>query len=209
MELDDLKDNWKNETIKNLEINKQSMEQLQIILKEKTSGTLTGVKKNFEKIISLLLIGILLNILINPFLYFLLGEEGPVFKITFSGLISLFTIISICLITVLFYWLKFVSFETVVENGDLKLILKKNIAHLKKSLQHEICFIITIFISIFIIGRTTSQYLGNGNFWDIFKKDIMLALLAALLMMSLYIYLRVKHYKRNTTELQKYLDEIA
>ena len=53
MELDDLKINWQKESTQNLELNKQSMEQLQLILKEKTTATLSGMKKKHEKIIIL------------------------------------------------------------------------------------------------------------------------------------------------------------
>src|SRR3546814_5699778 len=106
MELEDLKNNWRKESTENLVLNTQSMEQLQSILKEKTSGTLKGMKKKYERIISFLLAGILLNVLINPFLHFLLGDEGPIFRITFGGLLSLITLIAICVIVVFFYWLK-------------------------------------------------------------------------------------------------------
>lgn len=47
MELDDLKAGWQKETDTHSQLNKKNMEQLQLILKEKTSATLIGVKKNF------------------------------------------------------------------------------------------------------------------------------------------------------------------
>ena len=44
MELDDLKSNWQKESTKNLELNKQTMEQLQFLLNEKTNVALSGMK---------------------------------------------------------------------------------------------------------------------------------------------------------------------
>lgn len=209
MELDDLKANWQREIEKNLEINKQSMEQLQSILQQKTTGTLTGMKKKYEKIISFLLVGTLLNVLISPFLHFLLGDEGPVFRLTFSGLLSLITVVMMCLIVVFFYWLKYTALKTTISQDNLKLSLSENITGLKRSLKQEVYFIVALFVIVFICGRITSQYLGHGGFGDIFHLDIMLAMLAMISMMGFYIYKRITAYKKNIQELQKYLAELG
>jgi len=209
MELEDLKNNWRKESKENLVLNTQSMEQLQSILKEKTRGTLKGMKKKYERIITFLLIGILLNVLISPFLHFLLGDEGPVFRITTGGLLSLITLIVICIIVISFYWLKVLSIKTENPDGELKSVLVKQIDNLNRSLRQEVCFITAIFIFLFIIGRATSQYLGNGNFWDIFHLDILLAMLAAICILGFYIYKRISFYKKNIHEFQKYLDEFV
>src|SRR5688572_24334378 len=102
MELDDLKINWQKESTQNLEHNKQTMEQLQLVLKEKTTATLSGMKKKYQKIITLLIIGVIANIIISPFLHFLLGDDGPVFRLTYSGLLSVMTLVVICLVVILF-----------------------------------------------------------------------------------------------------------
>lgn len=57
------------------------------------------------------------------------------------------------------------------------------------------------------MGRITSQYLGNGEFWDIFRLDIALAMLAGFAIMVFFIYKRSITYKRNIKDLQHYLDE--
>jgi hypothetical protein len=54
----------------NLETNNQSKEQLQSIFQKKTTGTLIGMKKKYEKIISLILMGIFLNIFKSFFAFF-------------------------------------------------------------------------------------------------------------------------------------------
>ena len=207
MELDDLKIKWQKESTKNLEVNKQTMEQLQHILKEKTNVTLSGMKKKYEKVITLLLIGVIINIILSPFLHFLLGDEGPVFRLTYSGLLSILTVVVVCLVVMLFYWIKFKSIPATGVNTNLKLTLSRNINSLKKSLRQEISFIIAIFITLFVISRMVSQYLGNGNFGDIFHKDIMLAMGAAVLMFAFYMYKRVRFYRHNINELQQYLNE--
>jgi hypothetical protein len=205
MELDDLKINWQKESTQNLEHNKQTMEQLQLILKEKTTATLSGMKKKYEKIIKLLIIGVTANVILSPFLHFLMGDEGPVFRLTYSGIFSIITFVLICLVVILFYWVKFKS--TPVVSSNLEVTLSQNIDNLKRSLKREVTFIIALFVMLFIIARMTSQYLGNGDFGDIFHTDIMLAIGAGVLMFAFYVYKRMKFYNRNIDELQQYLNE--
>lgn len=207
MELDDLKANWQKETKQNLDKNTQSMEQLKLVLQKRTTETLTTLKKKYEKIITLLILGAFLNVLINPFLHFLLGDEGPVFRITFGGLLSLVTMVVVCLIVVFFYWTKYTSLNTVLPDGNIKTMLSGKIKQLKRSHTQEVAFILTLFLLVFIMARVTSQYSGNGDFWDIFHLDIMLAMLAGFAIMIFYIYKRSIAYKRNIKDLQHHLDE--
>lgn len=207
MELDDLKAHWQKETKDNLNKNTQSMEQLKLILKERTTKTLTGLKKKYERIISLLIGGIFLNVLINPFLHFLLGEEGPIFRITFGGLLSLLTVVLVCLVVVFFYWFKYTSLDIDVPDRDIRTTLGKKIKSLKRSYRQEVIFIMAVFTLLFILARVTSQYLGNGDFLDIFHIDILLAMLAALAIMCFYIYKRSITYKRNIRDLEHLLNQ--
>lgn len=205
MELDDLKIKWQKESNQNLEHNKQTMEQLQLILKEKTSATLSGMKKKYEKIIRLLIIGVTANVILSPFLHFLMGDDGPVFRLTYSGLLSIITLVVICLAVIFFYWVKFKSKPVI--NTNLEVTLSQNINSLKTALKQEVIFIITLFVMLFAIARITSQYLGNGAFGDIFHTDIMLAIGAGVLMFAFYLYKRVRFYSKNINELQQYLSE--
>ena len=193
--------------MQNLEHNKQTMEQLQLILQEKTSLALSGMKKKYERIITLLFIGVLINIIVHPFLHFLLGDPGPVFRLTYSGLVAIMSFVVIGVVVIFFYWLKFKSIPVTTINTQLKATLSQNINSLKKSLKQEVIFIIALFITLFTIGRIVSQYLGNGDFGDIFHTDIMLAIGAGVLMFAFYLYKRVEYYNKNIHELQQYLDE--
>ena len=207
MELDDLKVNWQKESMQNLELNKQTMEQLQLMLQEKTSLALSGMKKKYERIITLLFLGVLINIIVHLFLHFLLGDPGPVFRLTYSGLVAIMSFVVIGVVVIFFYWLKFKSIPVTTINTQLKVTLSQNINSLKRSLKQEVIFIIALFVTLFTIGRIVSQYLGNGNFGDIFHADIMLAIGAGVLMFAFYLYMRVIYYNKNIHELQQYLDE--
>src|SRR6187402_1810387 len=118
MELDDLKINWQKESTQNLERNKQTMEQLQLILKEKTTATLSGMKFKYKKIVIMLSIGLLGNGILQPFLHFILGDGGPVFRITNSGILSLISFIGLGLIVLIFYWIKYRSMPLNTINAN-------------------------------------------------------------------------------------------
>jgi hypothetical protein len=208
MELDDLKATWQQENQENLHLNKKNMEELQLILKNKTKNTLTGIKGKYERIINFLFIGVILNIIINPFLHFLLGDGGQVFRLTFGGLLSLTTIIVVCFAVILFYWIKYKSIEPNVEGNDIKNTINDNINRLRKSLRQEILFIIALVVSTFIAARASSQFLGNGQFEDIFRTDIILSILVGFSIMGYYIYKRTIAYKKHIQELHQYLTEL-
>ena len=208
MELDELKAKWQTENKQNSGQNKEAMEALKLNLKDKTGEALTQIKAKYEKIISLLFVGIFINALASPFLHFLLGDEGPVFRITLGGLLSLTTVILICLMVIFFYWIKYTNIQTSISD-NLKEGLSQNINHLKRSLKQEIGLIAAIFVSTFILARVSSQYLGNGAFGDIFRTDIMLSIAAMISLMAFFIFKRVKHYSRNITELQDYLNKYS
>ena len=207
MELDDLKARWRKETEENEHLNKQAMEQLQAILRTKTSGTLAGVKEKYARIISLLTIGLLINVLISPFLHFLLGDDGPVFRLTVGGLLSLVSLLVVGLLVIFFYWRKYKQLESNAVDENLKKALIDNINSLTRSLRQEIYFIVALFAGIFILARGVSQYLGNGDFGDIFHLDILLSMLVGVSIMAFYIYKRVSAYQKNIAELKKYLSE--
>ncbi len=205
MELDELKDKWQKENVEHSQLNQKNMEQLQLILQKKTSGVLVNIKKKYEKIISILLVGMFANILISPFLHWILGEEGPVFRM--PSLLPLLTVILLCIIILIFYWIKYISFNSNIVENDLKTSLAESIRNLKRSFRHEAWFLIVLFFGLFIAGRSTSQAEGNGEFWDIFRMDIMFSLLAGCLLFAFALFLRSKQYKKNISELEGYLSE--
>ena len=79
MELDDLKDSWKKETELFTQVNKKDIAQVQLILQEKTSGVLEKVRKKYKVIMTMAFVAIFANIMISPFLHWILGDDGPVF----------------------------------------------------------------------------------------------------------------------------------
>jgi hypothetical protein len=206
MDLDSLKTSWQKETEDYTQLNQKDMEQLHLILKEKTAGVMINVKKKYETIISMVMMGMFLNILISPFLHWLLGDPGPVFRM--PSLLSLLTIITACLVILIFYRIKYISLKTTVAVDDLKLALTDNIDQLKRSFKYEVQFLIALFILLMIIARMQSQYRGNGDFGDIFRLDIMLSILAGCALLTFGLLRRKRQYDRNIAELQQYLNEL-
>jgi len=209
MDLEELKNRWQTESDKNINLNKKSMEQLELLLKEKTSRTLLGIKERYRGLISYLMIGLLFNIIISPFLHYFLGDEGPVFRLTFGGLLSLAVILTTGLIVLFFYWIKYTNLKTDLTQLDVRTALNDHLAKQKKSLRQEVFLILAIFASLFVVARLSSQYLGHGDFQDIFRKDILSALGIGLLIMGFYIFKRWQMYSRNIKQLRGYLNELT
>jgi hypothetical protein len=207
MELDDLKADWKEKSTK--QIKEKDMEQLQSILKEKTSGVLTAVKTNYEKLISFMLVSIIGTLAVSGFLPWLMGQEGPIYAwpTTVDRVLNVLVILLISITFIFFYWIKYTDVKTVVDTQELKGALSGSIKKLKRSFRQEVFFIIFLFIAWTSIGRFHSEFSGHGNFWDIFRADILLAIAALAILLGTYLFFRFRHYKRYIDELQQYLAE--
>ena len=208
MELDDLKAGWQQENTDKTFLKPKNMEQLEMILKSKTTGIMELVKSKYQLGVSVILFGIIVNILLSPFLHWLLGEPGPIFRIpTANQFFSLITIVLFFLVAISFYWIKFTSVSTHADGENIKEMLLKNIQQLKKSWKQEVAFILLFFIVLFLTARTESHFLGKGSFWDIYRVDILLSLLAGVSVIIGIIKFRSLHYNKNINELKSLLSE--
>lgn len=209
MELDDFKARWQKKNEQTSPLNEKNMEQIQGILREKTSGVLANVKKKYESIISIVLISLLGNLLLSPFLPWLLGVDGPIFSLPteLGRVLSLLVVLSLGIAIVFFYWLKYTSVSTTLTSHDMKTILAENIKKLEKSMRHEIYFCLGAFITLFVVARSQSQWMGYGDFWDIFRTGILVALLAAISLIGYYLFYKIKQYQQHIRELKQYLAE--
>lgn len=209
MELDDFKATWQKQNAHQSQLNKKNMEQIQSILREKTSGVLVNVKKKYEVVISVVLLGILGNLLLSPFLPWVLGVDGPVYTLPteLGQLMSILVVTILGILIIFFYWLKYTSLETTIPRDDLRLTLSESIKKLKRSLWQEIYFFLALYVSFFMVARSQSQFMGYGDFWDIFRIDVMAALIIGLVLIGYYLFRKVRQYKKYIQELKAYLAE--
>ncbi len=184
------------------------MEQLELILKTKTTGVMELVKSKYQFGVSVILFGIIANILLSPFLHWLLGEPGPIFRIpTVNQFFSLITIVLFFLVAIGFYWIKFTSMQINLDGENVKEMLLKNIQQLKKSWKQEVVFILLFFVVLIATARAESHFLGKGNFGDIFTMDIMFSILICFSGILGIIKFRSLHYNKNIKELKILLAE--
>lgn len=209
MELDDLKKGWEERTTKNTKLNSKNMEQLEVILKQKTSGMLSNVKTRYGMLISYMLIGIFFTLIFIGFVPWLTGQEVPVYTwpTTLDRALNMLVIVFLALTFIFFYWLKYAAMEAAVDGEDIKQAVKKNIEKLRRSLGHEILFVITLFFGWVTIARFHSQVAGHGDFWDILHLDILLAIGALAVFLGVYLIVRYRQYKKYISELKGYLEE--
>lgn len=209
MELDDLKKRWKERTTEHSKLNSKNMEQLELILKQKTSGMLNNVKTRYGTLISYMLVVIFPTLIFSGFLPWLLGQKVPVYTwpTTLDRALNMLVFIFIALTFVFFYWLKYTAMEVAFDGEDIKQAVKKNIEKLRGSLRHEVLFVITLFFGWATIARFHSQVAGYGDFWDILHLDILLAIGAMAVFLGVYLVVRYREYKKYISELKGYLEE--
>ena len=185
------------------------MEQLELILKQKTSGILNHVKTRYGRLISYMLVIIFPTLIVSGFLPWLLGQEVPVYTwpTTLDQALNMLVIVFFSLTFVFFYWLKYTAMEVAFDGEDIKQAMKKNIGKLRRSLRHEVLFVITLFFGWVTIARSHSQVSGYGDFWDILHLDILLAIGAMVVFLGGYLIVRYREYQKYISELEGYLEE--
>jgi len=185
------------------------MEQLELILKQKTSGTLNQVKTRYGTLISYMLIVILVTLIFSGFTPWLMGQEAQVYSwpTTVDRALNMLVMVLLALTFIFFYWLKYTAMEVAFDGEDIKQAVKKNIEKLRRSLRHEVLFVITLFLGWVTIARFHSQASGYGDFWDILHVDILLAIGALAVFLGSYLIVRYRQYKKYISELTGYLEE--
>jgi hypothetical protein len=197
MDLDDFKAKWQKNTEYQARSKEKTREQIQAVLAEKTAGILVSGKKKREITILRVLVGILLYLFLSPFFPWLLGVDGPFFTIP----------IQLGRLLPIFYWIKYSSMETIIPGDNLKLTLLESIKKRRSSLKNEIYFCLVSLMGVFIAFRSASQFLGYGDFWDIFRKNVFIALFVGLSLIGYYLFHKASQYRKHMQELQQYLSE--
>ncbi len=185
------------------------MEQLELILKQKTVGMLNTVKTRYGRLISYMLIIIFVTLIVSGFLPWLMGQDVPVYvwPTTVDRALNMLVSIFLALTFVFFYWLKYTAMEATFDGEDIKQAVEKSIAKLRRSLRHEILFVIALFFGWLTIARFHAQVAGHGDFWDILHLDIILAIGALVVFLGSYLVVRYRAYKKYISELKGYLEE--
>lgn len=209
MELDDLKASWQEKNANYSQLNKKNMEQLQIILKEKTAGVMSSVKKRYEATISYVLTGTVGTLVLVGFVPWLLGVDGPIYNLptSLNQALNIIVVLLLGLSIVFFYWIKYTSMEQFLDSQDMKSTLSRSIQKLKKSNNQEIFFTVSLTLAWMTIARMHSHFAGYGNFWDILRFDILLSFLVAVALVGYYLVKRTGQYRMLIQELQEYLKE--
>ena len=185
------------------------MEQLEWILKQKTSGLLNKVKTRYGMLISYMLIAIFFMLIFIGFIPWLTGQDVPVYTwpTTLDRALNMLVSVFLALTFIFFYWLKYIAMEATFDGDDIKHGVKKSIEKLRRSLRHEVLFVITLFFGWVTIARFHSQVTGHGDFWNILHLDILLAIGALAVFLGVYLIVRYRQYKKYISELKGYLEE--
>jgi hypothetical protein len=195
MELDDLKDKWQKETTIHSQLNTKSMEQVQIILHGKTTDLITSMKKKYEKIISIMLGGMLLAILFHPII-----TDGFTYPGSVNGFVKM---MFFYLIILIFYWEKLKSINHIKLSDGLKERMEQLLKMLQKNLRIEVSFVVLFFIAILVIGR----FVYGKGLQDLDDRGVVIGFPLAILVTGSMIYFIISRYKKQILELKEYLSE--
>jgi hypothetical protein len=195
MELDDLKAKWQRETVNNPQLNYKTMEQLRMILDSKTTDIITSMKLKYEKIISIMLGGMLLFVLVHPILTD--GFTYPGSAYGFAKMIFFY------LVLLIFYWQKLRNINHLQLSDHLKERMEQLLKMLQRNYRTEIIFVVVFFISMIVIGRF---FFGKG-LQELDDRGFVIGFPLSVLFAGAFIFLIVKRYKDKIKELKEYLAE--
>lgn len=196
MELDDLKAGWGKDAEYQIGSGTKNLNQLQLMLHNKTGDMLTRIRRRYEMIISCLLFSIVIYALIHPVISDDFNYPGST-----SGFVKGMLLYMLVL---LFYWLKLVN----INNLELSDLIRERLQQLlrlqKRSLGLEAGFIVLAFIG----GPLVSRFVYHGKgFTDLDDPGVRIAVPVGLLLMGVILYVIIKRHRRNINELQGYLGE--
>ncbi|RDV16365.1 hypothetical protein DXT99_03960 [Pontibacter diazotrophicus] len=195
MELDDLKAKWQSETTNHSHLNQKSMAQIQDILNGKTTDLITSMKRKYEKIISIMLGGMLLMVLVHPIL-----TDGFTYPGSINGYVKL---MFFYLVLIIFYWQKLKNINHLQLSDHLKERMEQLLVMLQRNYKTEVTFVVLFFFSMIIIGRF---FYGRG-LQDLDDTGVLIGFPLSILFTGAVIYFIVRRYKHQIKELKEYLAE--
>jgi len=193
MELDDLKAKWQHESISNAHLNYKSMEQLQTILSGKTADMITAMKLKYEKIISIMLGGMLVFVLVHPIL-----TDGFTYPGSANGFAKA---MFFYLVLIIFYWQKLRNINHLQLSDHIKERMEQLLQLLRRNYRTELTFVVLFFVGIIVIGRF---FYGKG-LQNLDDKGVLIGFPLAILFSGALIYFISRRYRSHIKELKEYL----
>lgn len=195
MELEDLKARWQKDTNVHTRLNTKDMQNIQTILTGKAADMITSLKRKYEKIIGTMLGGMLLIVLVFPFL-----SDGFSWPGSVSGFAKA---MFFYLILILFYWAKLKTVNNLELSDHIKERLEQLLTMLNKNLRIELYFVAAFFVAFIVIGRF---FYGHG-LEGILKPEVIGGSVIAVAFTGLVLLLINRRYKKQISELEGYLGE--
>ncbi|GAA4427911.1 hypothetical protein GCM10023188_11560 [Pontibacter saemangeumensis] len=195
MELDDLKATWQRETENNAHLPYKTMEQLQQILNSRTEDMVTSLKRKYEKIISIMLGGMLLFVLVHPIL-----TDGFTYPGSINGFVKAMFFYVVLLI---FYWQKLKNINHLQLSDHIKERMEQLLLMLQRNYRTEVIFVVAFFVGVIFIGRF---FYGKG-LQDLDDTGVLIGLPLAILFSGAMVYLIIRRYRGKIKEMKAYLAE--
>ncbi|WP_345157472.1 hypothetical protein [Pontibacter saemangeumensis] len=171
------------------------MEQLQQILNSRTEDMVTSLKRKYEKIISIMLGGMLLFVLVHPIL-----TDGFTYPGSINGFVKAMFFYVVLLI---FYWQKLKNINHLQLSDHIKERMEQLLLMLQRNYRTEVIFVVAFFVGVIFIGRF---FYGKG-LQDLDDTGVLIGLPLAILFSGAMVYLIIRRYRGKIKEMKAYLAE--
>ncbi|PWV55662.1 hypothetical protein [Chitinophaga sp. S165] len=195
MELDDLKNQWQQESEKLSREQHKDISAIEQLLTHKTADLVSAMKAKYEKIITMMLGSMLLMILVFPILSDGFSYPGSAYG--FAKCMFFYVLL------IAFYWLKFRSILHLTLSDFLQERMTQLLQVLKRSRRIEIIFCIVFYVALLTVGRFFYGKGLAGLFTLQMSGFFLLSLIFAISMIWLIGY----RHTRQIKELKQYLEE--
>lgn len=189
MELDDLKGYWKDETNA---LPQHSPEYIAQLLKGKTADLHTRVKRKYQRILNILLRGMLLQVIVFPFI-----ADGFAYRNSAMGFAKCMVLYCVLL---LFYWEKYKYAIQLELLDDIQPRLAQLLQYTRHSLRLEVGLVMVLFTALVALSRFMKSGLAVNN-------SVWIASGVCLLFVAAMLVLIISKHQRVIRELKTYLAE--
>lgn len=194
MDIDALKAGWKHNS--GLSGDEQSyFDRLPTLLQSKTVDMITATKRQYERVITVLLGSMVVATLAMPVL-----TDGFTYPGSPQGFVKMIFFYQLIL---LFYWVKLRTVSDLTLSDSIPERLEQLLTMFRRGLRTEVIFIVTLLLGVVFVGRF---FYGKG-LSGIQAPDVLIGLALSIVFTGAMLMLVRKRYQAKIAELKHYLQE--
>lgn len=194
MDIDALKAGWKYNSGPSAD-EQSYFDRLPALLQSKTVDMITATKRQYERVITVLLGSMVVATLTMPAL-----TDGFTYPGSPQGFVKMIFFYQLIL---LFYWVKLRTVSDLTLSDSIPERLEQLLTMFRRGLRTEVIFIVTLLLAVIFVGRF---FYGKG-LSGIQAPDVLVGLALSVVFTGAMLILVRKRYRAKIAELKHYLQE--